>query len=290
MEKWPNFFIVGAPKAGTTSIYEYLKNHPQIFMSPIKEPNYFAINILTQNDPINPIRNKKKYLELFKDVKNELVIGEASTHYLSDHDAPKSIHDITPTARILISLRDPVEREFSHFLMHQGYGETIRNFHEQLKIEIENYQTSTEYFALKHGMYYENVKRYVDIFGNNQVKIIIFEEFIKNPKEGIEEILRFLDLDPKLAIFKNKIHNPYKIVRGPIAHRVLESKKLSKLAKSFMSESIRVSIKEKFFLKRQKKPELESKDRTTLIKFYQEDVKKLESVIGRRLQWRNFEK
>jgi len=290
MEKWPNFFIVGAPKAGTTSIYEYLKNHPQIFMSPIKEPNYFSINILTQNDPLNPIRNKKKYLELFKDMKNEKIVGEASPYYLSDYDAPKSIHDISPAAKILISLRDPVEREFSHFLMHQGYGLTIRNFHEQLKIETENYQTSTEYVTLKHGMYYENVKRYVDIFGNNQVKIIIFEEFIKNPKEGIEEILRFLDLDPKSAIFKNKIHNPYKIVRGPIAQRVIESKKLSKLAKSLMSESTRVSLKEKFFLKRQKKPELESKDKANLIKFYQEDVKKLESVLGRKLPWKNFQK
>ena len=63
METWPNFFNVGAPKAGSTSIYEYLKNHPQIFMSPIKEPNYFSTNILTQYDQLRPIRNKKKYLD-----------------------------------------------------------------------------------------------------------------------------------------------------------------------------------------------------------------------------------
>ena len=108
LERWPNFFIVGAPKAGTSSLYAYLNEIPGIFMSPKKEPNYFSENTIPNDHPIKPIRDKKKYLELFKGVKGEKIIGEASTSYLADPEAPKLIHEACPDAKILISLRDPV--------------------------------------------------------------------------------------------------------------------------------------------------------------------------------------
>ena len=83
MEKIPNFFIVGAPKSGTTSLHEYLKEVPEIYMSPLKEPNFFSItNIKADDDIINPIRDKKQYLDLFTGVKNETIIGESTAHYL----------------------------------------------------------------------------------------------------------------------------------------------------------------------------------------------------------------
>ena len=117
MKNWPNFYIVGAPKAGTTSMYEYLKNVPGIYMSAIKEPNYFSINTVPDNHPVlKPIRDKMKYLSLFDDVTNEKIIGEASPDYLPDPDAPHLIHQVAPHAHIVIILRDPVERAFSDYL------------------------------------------------------------------------------------------------------------------------------------------------------------------------------
>ena len=113
MERWPNFFIVGAPKAGTTSLHEYLSNIPGIFMSAEKEPNYFSMTVISKDDQsANPIRDKKKYLELFKNAKDEKIIGESSPNYLSDPEAPNLIHQVSPDAKILISLRDPVEQAF----------------------------------------------------------------------------------------------------------------------------------------------------------------------------------
>ena len=133
-EKWPNLFIVGAPKAGTSSLYEYLKKIPGIYMSPIKEPHYFDIQTIPTNHKLNPIRDKKKYLSLFKKVKDEKIVGEASPGYLSDPQAPKLIHQVSPNARIIISLRNPVQRAFSEYLMYVNYGKLTTTFHDQLQM------------------------------------------------------------------------------------------------------------------------------------------------------------
>ena len=131
---WPNFFIVGAPRSGTTSLYEYLKEVPEVFMSPVKEPNFF--NLSVENDLFlsKPIREKKKYLDLFKNVKDEKAIGEASPTYLWDPKTPKLIHEIIPDAKIIISLRDPVERTFSHYLMYFRNGIMKDSFYNELQI------------------------------------------------------------------------------------------------------------------------------------------------------------
>ena len=127
MDRWPNFFIVGADKAGSSSLYSYLKEIPEIFMSPIKEPNYFSVKTISQNGLLNTIRDKKKYLALFKNVKDEKIFGEASSSYLADPEAPNLIHQVSPRAKILISLRDPAERIFSHYLMSRRLGKKKSN-------------------------------------------------------------------------------------------------------------------------------------------------------------------
>jgi len=117
VSEWSNFFIVGAPKAGTTSLYQHLKNIPQIFMSPVKEPNFFSITNIPEDHYLKPIMNSEKYLSRFNGVLNEKIFGEATTLYLSDPKTPNLILKKSPNAKILISLRDPVERLFSNHLI-----------------------------------------------------------------------------------------------------------------------------------------------------------------------------
>jgi len=138
MEQWPNLFIVGAPKAGTSSLYVYLAHIPGIFMSQVKEPNYFSRKTIPDHSRVKPIRDKSKYLGLFKKVKDEKIIGEASPSYLSDPEAPKLIHDIIPDAKIITSLRDPVERTLSFYLMHARSGLVKGSFHEELQKSLKH--------------------------------------------------------------------------------------------------------------------------------------------------------
>jgi len=291
MEKWPNFFIVGAPKAGTSSLYTYLDSIPGIFMSMPKEPNYFSVKTISENSHtvMKPIRDKSKYLDLFKKVKDEKIIGEASPSYLSDPEAPKLIHEIAPEAKIIISLRDPVERTFSYYLMFIRGGFMKDSFHDEVQkalklVRIYNKRS----LRLETGLYAEDIQRYHDIFGPEQVKIIIFEEFINDVKKTMKDILSFLDIDYELNEFDVEAYNKFGVPRSPISQFILRRGNLRRLAARFMSPSKRRILKEKILLKNEPKPEMPDEDREILRNFYREDVYKTEKILKRKLPWKNF--
>jgi len=287
METWPNFFIVGAPKAGTTSLYAYLKNVPGIYMSPIKEPNYFSVSTHFKLGK-KPIRDKKKYLSLFKKVKDEKIIGEANPSYLSDPETPKLIHQTVPNARILISLRDPVERAYSAYLMTIRRGFTKKSFSQQMENTLSN-EILPSGKVLTRGLYFNPVKKYLDIFGQKQVKIIIFEEFIKNPKTFIEEILEFLGYNKPLETFENEVHNPYAVVRSSVTKYIFQNDTVRKFAQIIPSSSRRI-LKERVMLKQQPKPKMNEEVKKKLVNFFHDDVEKLKTLLGRDLPWKNFDK
>jgi len=293
METWPNFFIVGAPKTGTTSLYEYLKKVPGIYMSPMKEPYYFSqsIKIDTNFIALPPITDKQEYLSLFENVKDEKIVGEATPFYLVDPISPKLIHQIAPNARIVISVRDPVERALSHYLPVVQSRIKIGTFHEQIQVELKRLEENdfTTIGILQCGLYYQAIKRYLDTFGKNQVKIIIFEEFVKNTKQVLEDVLEFLDVEASLDSFKPKIQNPYRVSRGQVAESLLWNPTVSKLSRKLLSESTRKFLSTQFLQKKSSKPKINPEDRKFLIEFYQEDVQKLQNLLGRKLPWINFQ-
>jgi len=293
MENWPNFFIVGVPKAGTTSLYQYLNEIPGIFMSQMKEPYYFtkSIKIDTNFVAHPPITDEQEYLSLFENVKDEKIVGEATPFYLFDPIAPKLINEISPNARIIISIRDPVERALSHYLPVIQARFKIGTFHEQIQVELkrlENHDFSTM-GMLQCGLYFQGIKRYLDTFGKNQVKIIIFEEFIKSTKQFLEDILEFLDVDTSLSSFKPQIHNPYRVSRGQVAESLLWNPTFSKLSRKLLSESTRKFFSTQVLQKKSTKPKMDLKDKKFLIEFYKDDVQKLEELLGKKLPWKNFQ-
>jgi len=289
MDKWPNFFIVGSAKCGTTSLYQYLKNVSEIFMSPVKEPNYFSTTTVPDNHPIEPIRNKEKYLSLFKKVTDEKIIGESSPSYLADPDAPKLIYKVSPDAKILISLRNPVERIYSGYHMFKSRGEVKLSFHDEIKRALTtDFQDDFNHLYPLHGLYYEDVKRYIDTFGANQVKIIIFEDWIKNAKETVDEVLKFLGVTNGIMDFKEEVHNPYSVPRISLAQHIITSPLSHRIVKKvFIPKSIR-NLGNKTLLKKKVKQKMAEEDRDFLINFYEDDVSKLKKLLGIQLPWKDF--
>lgn len=289
MEKWPNLFIVGAPKAGTSSLYVYLANIPGIFMSKVKEPNYFSRKTIPDHGLVKPIRDKSKYLGLFKKVKDEKIIGEASPSYLSDPEAPKLIHDIIPDAKIITSLRDPVERTFSFYLNLVRIGRMKGSFHEELQKSLKHVKAYNQIsLRLETGLYAEDIQRYLDIFGSTQVKILIFEEFVKDPKKTLNEILSFLKIDYELDDFEGEAYNKFGVARGPISQFLLRDMRLRRVVEKIVPPSGRRVLREKLLLKNEEKPKMNQEDRKTLIQFYREDGIKLQKILGKKLPWKNF--
>jgi len=137
MERWPNFFIVGVAQAGTTSLYAYLKDTPGVFMSPEKEPHYFQRKRPPRKHD-RGIRKQSEYLKLFKGASEDKAIGEASPGYLSDPESAKLIHEAVPKSRIIILLRDPVERAYSAYLWRRAKGTVKQTFHEIITSYINN--------------------------------------------------------------------------------------------------------------------------------------------------------
>lgn len=294
MEKWPNFFIVGAPRAGTTSLFEYLSNVKGIYMSIVKEPYFFHEESWPpKNSFYSPrlrIKYKKKYLDLFKKAKEGEVMGESSTTYLWDPQSAKLIHDKIPKARIIILVRDPVVRAFSHFLHNLRFNEG-RNFHDVITRDLNN--TMDRNFGLNYcldpGLYSIHIKRLWSIFGTNQVKILIFEEFFKDIKSGVKEVLNFLNVDSVVPGSIDKVHNRFQMPRGQMTQRFLNSETIGlpirNLAFKILPHKIRLKFRSNVLLKNIQKPELPEADRFALENFYLNDAKELELLLKRKLPW-----
>ena len=293
MERWPNLFIVGAMRAGTTSLYEYLKNIPDIYMSPVKEPKYFSEERDSEYTGVKRIKDKTEYLTLFEKAKDEKFLGEASIDYLYDPDSAKLIKHIIPKARIIIILRDPVERAFSAYLMGMRSNPTESRVHEKLLYDInEKIKKKKIRLALEASFYHDDVKRYLEIFGREQVKILIFEEMVKNPKGTIQEILDFLGLNYELGKFKVKAYNPFvgpSAPRGAFSKFLLEKGSKSKFVKKIIPSSKRNFLQTKVLSKQGSKPKLKEEDRKLLKSLYANDVEKLKNLLDRPLPWTNFQ-
>lgn len=193
---FPDFFIVGAPKCGTTSLYHYLKQHPQIFMPDLKEPRYFSTDL---NVP-SKVENFKNYLNLFKCEKEGLLLGEATPLYLYSKKACKEIHEFNPNAKIIIILRNPVDflRSLYNQRLYSGI-ENAKNIYEIIEAELKGISITRNSSPMLLPMvmirFSQNIKRYFDTFGREQVLIIVLDDLRSNPAEVYRSILRFLDVD-----------------------------------------------------------------------------------------------
>jgi hypothetical protein len=201
MQKRPNFFIVGAPKSGTTALYEYLRHHPGIFMPEKKEPHYFATDFVH----FPRIQEEEEYLQLFSGCSDtHSAVGEASAAYLFSDTAVKNIYAFNPGAKIIAMLRNPVDLVYSmHAQALYNFNEDEPDFEKAWALQGERQQGRhippgcragqlLQYQAL--GSLGEQVKRLYSIFPRSQVLIIFFDDFLADTRSAYEEVLKFLEL------------------------------------------------------------------------------------------------
>lgn len=249
-------------------------------MSPVKEPAFFT------ELARNRIQEKSEYLHLFHGVTDEIAIGEATPQYLADPKSARRIHEVIPDARIIMILRDPVERAFSHWFMKTNYWnrETIP-FAESVKNSaIEKDRRKME-DHIWYGFYSDKVQRYLEIFGSDYVKILIFEEFIHDIQGSVDDIFEFLRV-AKIGselVSNAEPHNPSNqdVPRNKLARNLFS---ISKFTRSIVPSTFRRYVKRKMS-KRMEKPTIEARDRGLLENLYRDDAKKLAVILKRPLPW-----
>lgn len=277
----PNFLIIGAEKAGTSSLYSYLNQHPQIYMSPIKEPQFFTFEgeKLNYSYPV-VITNLEDYCNLFQKVPKGIVTGEASPSYIYSPKASERIRYHIPDAKLIAILRHPAERAYSNFVFSLQRGhEPLKDFAQALQAEETRIDNNWGFrWHYKHkGFYYVQMKRYFDKFDRKQIKVYLFEDLIANPIKILKDIFQFLGVEetfnPDVSIKYNVSGIPNHDIIPLLMTRL---KLMSPVIKQLFSAKLRSSIKSKLF---HKAPPLSPELRGQLIAVYREDILKLQELI-----------
>lgn len=227
MSARPDFFIVGAPKCGTTSLYAQLRSHPKIFMPAVKEPDFWADDMY---QPKPGTTSLEQYLGYFAAARPDQLVGEASTNYLYSRVAALRIREFAPDARIVAMIRDPIElmHSFHAQLVYQGV-ESIEDFEAALAAEDERRPRTGfgEGQRLPQILLYrevarlaEQIKRYFDVFGRERVHVIVLDDYRRDPARVYQAVLEYLgvssDFEASFAVV-----NQHKGVRSRRVHRFL---------------------------------------------------------------------
>jgi hypothetical protein len=291
----PNFLIIGAAKAGTTALYNYLKQHPQIYMSPNKEPHFFAFEgekvnfggTAGEQEWLNcgAITDIETYRRQFQSASKQIAIGEASALYLYTPKAAERIRHYIPDAKLIAILRNPVDRAYSAFLFQiRDELEPITDFAEALREEKTRIQKNWVpiYYYQQMGFYSTQVKRYFDMFNRDQIRVYLYEEFTTNPMSILQDIFRFLGVDDTFAPNMSVKHNVSGIPRNKALNTFLvKPHPIKSILKPFLPESLRraliVSLKNRRNM--DKPPPLPPDLRKQLINVYREDILKLQDLI-----------
>lgn len=294
----PNLFIVGQPKSGTTALHQFLGQHPEIFMSSIKEPHFFCSDFHLESDRTYgkqrffDFRNESAYLQLFAKAEEAKIAGESSTNYLYSQVAAEKIHNFNPDAKIIIILREPAKFLYS---LHSHYvkftEENESDFLTALALEPERKQekstssrvtTPSYLYYSQRVQYYQQVKRYYDRFEASQIKVIIFEEFKSENERVYREILEFLGVDSSFTPQYDAV-NVNKEVKFKAINNLVNNPLIKNITKNLLSqefnEFVRDHIVERFFWHQAPKASMPEEIRIKLMQQYQPQVEQIADLI-----------
>jgi hypothetical protein len=288
MPAWPNLFIAGAPRCGTTSLHAWLSVIPGIYMSRIKEPNFYSRVVIGEAHPlVRPIRDEAEYLALFADAGDAKYRGEASPNYLEDPEAPALIDRTSPGARVIASLRDPVERLFSHYLMLRNNC-AMGSFAEEVRrgLTLADKRNHPAPDATT-GLYASQVERYRATFGV-RFKPLVFEEWMADAVGTMRQLLEFLGIDHAVEGFEAPVQRSHSEARGALVRYLFGNRAISRAAEAMVPYRLRKFVRNSLLVKSVPKPRMDADTRRFLVEYYRDDVRRLESLLGRRLPWPNF--
>jgi len=290
LSKFPNLFLVGSGRCGTTTLYDYLNQHPDVFMSIPKEPAYFCKDYHKESDEFHKkqsffyFRTEQEYMKLFSATKNQKVVGEASTLYFPSKVAAKNIYEFNPEAKIIILIRNPIE------LLYSSHGEYLLRFRENIddfyvalaaEKQRRNWENIPKLVPAPSLLFYSekvkfssHIKRYLELFDQEQVKVIIYEEFKENNYKVVQDIFKFIGVDPNINI-DLKTNRASRKIRSKFLKKLLVSHFLSQAPKKILKGKIYYKLRSslyKIIAKKESRPQLQPKLRKELMEKFKKEV------------------
>jgi hypothetical protein len=297
---WPNFYIVGGVKSGTTSLWAYLKDHPQVFLPKVKEPRYFG-DVPSLRKAALLETDLAAYQSLYRGAEGFAAIGDCSPQYLEDPLAAGRIHEVSPSARIIIILRDPVDRAYAQYLMPASPGVEVIPFADALRRDWgmgANGKVSSigngspkarsgdqrgSARLLELPLFHDGVERYLKLFGDEQVAVFLFEDLKRSPEGLLLGIARHIGIDPAgiSATPITEVHNHYKRPRFEKAYELAKSLMSADTRQKVIPYPVRKWLNSSSLLYEKSKPTMSEEARRFLQNYYEADVAGLEHLLKR---------
>ena len=276
-----DFFIVGAPKAGTTSLFHYLDEHPEIGMSSQKEPDYFSDKDIQNRGMYygkNRIDTIEKYHDLFDDTNSKLK-GEGSVSYLFYNNVPAKIKEYNPNAKIIIMLRNPIDRAFSHYLMDYRLG-VVSNTFEDIVFKQSKHKHASLFYQqyVKVSEYTVQIERYLDFFSADNILVIDYEDFKEDVLGVVNKTFLFLGVNQGFEPNVIKKYNTFTMPKNYLIRFVYSSVILRRLL-TYIIPSVLISQIRSVLFKSNKKPILEDSTRDFLRKHFRNDINALSVLL-----------
>lgn len=282
MTRYPDFIYIGAGKCGSTSLFNYIGQHPDVFLCPKKETFYF-INEQARSNlvPWGAITKLEDYLDLFEKAPEGCVTGEISTNYYAYPESAELIKASIPDVKLIALLRNPAERAFSEYQMHARNGHEKRPFSDILEAH-EKY--------VKRGFYYAELKPFFDVFDHQNIRVLLYDDFVQNPQDLIRQIFAFIGVEESFVPDMSVRGREGGLPKNQALHQLLNKKNIlrsvaSKILKLVLPLSKRQEIRSKMIKGNMQKQTLSSQDRQALIQIYREDILSLQSMLGRDLSF-----
>ena len=248
---FPNFIIIGAARSGTTSLHHYLAQHPDVFMSPVKETRFFAWQAEWAGraevderalQHRYPVRDLAAYEALFAGAAGRRALGEATPHYLYLPGVPEAMASMVPRARLIAILRDPAERAFSGWTQQVLDGREQRSFEHVVEDELSRIDqpiTSDRSAYLQSGLYYSHLMRFLVRFPRDRLLVLLYDDFARSAQATLRTVVQFLGVDGGALIDTSVRYNPTGVPRSAAIDRLTAKTPLTLALKSHLPSAIR---------------------------------------------------
>lgn len=288
----PDFFVIGAYKCGTTTVHDMLRQHPQLYVPAYKEPNFFAFSddLDPSTRPLMGVDRREDYDELFRGALATATIGEVSPAYLPVPGTARRIHDAVPHAKLIVVLRDPVERAFSDYLMYlrdgrEPYAEFTRALAEQPQRAESGLETGR---YISTGFYGQQLTAYFELFPSSQILVLFADDPVHSLGDQMPRVWEFLDVAP-MALADPTARLNGSGVPGDAMTAALFGlhRRNARSKRPFLPSPFRSWV-DRTVQSRVVRPAVPSSDAARLYELYREDIALLESLLSLSLdRWRH---